>query len=97
MFKQYYYSQKIQKVICFKINKYGKEIPHDIYKPLNVLIECQLLLNVDTNAYLGLASATQTVNLSSGVPLVDLAVNIDMFTAEFDDSNKITSILKNVF
>tara|TARA_B110000285_G_C14991051_1_gene546358 strand:- start:692 stop:859 length:168 start_codon:yes stop_codon:yes gene_type:complete len=55
------------------------------------------LLNVDTNAYLGLASATQTVNLSSGVPLVDLAVNIDMFTAEFDDSNKITSILKNVF
>ena len=40
------YLDRIHKVICLKINKYGNEIPHDIYKPLNILIECQLLLDV---------------------------------------------------
>ena len=91
------YLVRIHRVICFKINKFGKGIPHDIYKPLNVLIECQLLLNVDTNAYLGQAAGSETVNLSSGVPLVDMVVNIDMFTASFDDTHKITAVIKEMF
>jgi hypothetical protein len=92
------YLIRIHRVICFKINKFGKEIPHDIYIPLNVLIECQLLLNVDTNAYLGQGgAAAETVNLSSGVPLVDMVVNIDMFTASFDDMHKITAVIKEIF
>jgi hypothetical protein len=42
-------------------------------------------------------AAAETVNLSSGVPLVDMVVNIDMFTASFDDMHKITAVIKEIF
>ena len=36
-------------------------------------------------------------NTLTGVPLVDMLVNIDWFTAHFDDRNKLKRILKDLF
>lgn len=35
--------------------------------------------------------------MSSGVPIVDIIVNIDMFTAKYEDSSKMTKIMVQMF
>ena len=88
------YLVRIYRVLMFKTNKYGAEIPHNIFKPLTVFVDCQLLLETQTNAYSGY---NESINLSSGVPLVDLVVNIDMFNSELNHSYKIMHIIKELF
>lgn len=38
-----------------------------------------------------------TLNVITGVPLVDIIINIDWFTAHFEDRNKLIRIFKNLF
>ena len=38
-----------------------------------------------------------TLNIITGVPLVDLIVNIDWFTAHFEDRSKVLRIIKDLF
>ena len=40
---------------------------------------------------------SRVFNTLTGVPLVDIMVNIDWFTAHFDDRNKLKRILKDLF
>lgn len=37
------------------------------------------------------------MHVLTGVPLVDIIINIDWFTARFDDKKKVLRILKNLF
>lgn len=35
--------------------------------------------------------------IETGIPLVDIIVNIDLFTAHFEDRNKVLTIIKELF
>ena len=64
-----------------------------IFKELDKVINCQLSLetgDADPNS-------NEVVNLTSHVPLVDIIINIDLFTAHFEDRNKVLRIIKELF
>lgn len=70
-----------------------------IYKELDKVIACQLNLELpegifpdDDNDLLNMAP-----NPITKIPLVDIIVNIDFFTAHFEDRNKILRIIKELF
>lgn len=65
-----------------------------IFKELDKVINCQLSLESHGDAN---SATDEVVNLSSHVPLVDIIINIDLFTSHFEDRNKVLRIIKELF
>ena len=65
-----------------------------IFKEIDKVINCQLSLESNGD---GNSATDEVVNLSSHVPLVDIIINIDLFTSHFEDRNKVLRIIKELF
>jgi hypothetical protein len=65
-----------------------------IFKELDKVISCQEKLDASTDTDPG---PSEVVTLASNVPLVDIIINIDLFTSHFEDRNKVLRIIKELF
>lgn len=77
-----------------KLQKYAAMSEDGIFKELDKVIACQLSIEANESAD---ANIDEVVNLSSRVPLVDIIINIDLFTSHFEDRNKVLRIIKELF
>ena len=76
-----------------------------IFKELDKVIVCQLdiEINEDTKILkskikdMDEALALGQVHILTNIPLVDILINIDWFTAHFEDRNKVLRIIKELF
>lgn len=77
-----------------KLPKYSALTEDGIFKELDKVIACQLALDASTATDPG---PQEVVALASNVPLVDIIINIDLFTSHFEDRNKVLRIIKELF
>lgn len=96
------YEQRLQKyldrmydIVQCKAKKYAGTTEDGIFKELDKVIACQLNLEADQ-------IRDQNTDIEAGwltthIPLVDIIVNIDLFTAHFEDRNKVLRIVKELF
>jgi len=77
-----------------KLPKYSTLTEDAIFKELDKVIACQLNLDANTATDPG---PQEVVALVSNVPLVDIIINIDLFTSHFEDRNKVLRIIKELF
>ena len=92
-------------IVHGKHRKYQTTTEDGIFKELDKVILCQLNLEVaeDTQVLLSKVPDLNTalnegkLHILTNIPLVDILINIDWFTAHFEDRNKILRILKELF
>lgn len=79
-----------------KLPKYSALTEDGIFKELDKVIACQLNIPSEGNAQTE-PGPEEVVSLTSNVPLVDIIINIDLFTSHFEDRNKVLRIIKELF
>ena len=77
-------------VVQCKCPKYGNMTEDGIFKERDKVIACQLIIELPG------PSADNIENLGD-IPLVDIILNIDLFTSSFEDRNKVLRIIKELF
>jgi hypothetical protein len=83
------YLDRMFEVVQCKSKKYGGQAEDAIFKELDKVIACQLNLEAP--------EISSGEHVSTGIPLVDCILNIDLFTAHFEDRNKVLRIVKELF
>jgi len=99
------YLDRMYDVVQGRHKKYRSFTEDGIFKELDKVILCQLNLKVneDTQKLLdevkNLDTALHQGNLHilTNIPLVDILINIDWFTAHFEDRNKVLRVVKELF
>lgn len=93
------YLQRMFEVVQLKQKKYASMSEDAIFKELDKVIACQLSMEIsseiDLDAYV--SSSGVSSGLTTNIPLVDIIVNIDLFTASFEDRNMVMRIIKELF
>jgi len=68
-----------------------------IFKELDKVIACQLKCDPSPESMQMENNLTMTTTIFTNIPLVDIVINIDLFTAQFEDRNKVLRIVKELF
>ena len=84
------YLDRLYRIILFRKTQFSK-----IFEELEILLDCQLILEVETSAET--ADENEAINLAANVPLIDIIVNIDMFNSRFENKIKILTIIQELF
>jgi hypothetical protein len=92
-------------IVQGKHKKYQTTTADGIFKELDKVILCQLNLGVSEDTQLLLSKVQDLdaalnegkLHILTNIPLVDILINIDWFTAHFEDRNKILRIIKELF
>ena len=63
-----------------------------IFKELDKVIACQLNMEVKMKE-----EGNSSSGMFTGIPLIDIILDIDLFTAHFEDRNKVLRIIKEFF
>ena len=79
-------------VVQCKHKKYGGMTEDGIFKELDKVIACQQNLQANQVDRIDINNMIVT-----NIPIVDIIVNIDMFTAHFEDRNKVLMIIKELY
>lgn len=88
------YLDRMYEAVQCKLPKYSALTEDGIFKELDKVIDCQLKIDGATTTDPG---SQEVVALVSNVPLVDIIINIDLFTSHFEDRNKVLRIIKELF
>ena len=94
------YMDRMYDMVQGKLKKYCQLAEKEIFYELDKVITCQLSMEIysdnnDLNQYTALDGVSST--LSTNIPLLDVIINIDLFTAHFGDRNKVVRIIKELF
>lgn len=93
------YLVRMFEVVQLKQKKYAAMSEDAIFKELDKVISCQLSMeispDVDLDAYV--SSSGVSSGLTTKIPIVDIVVNIDLFTATFEDRNMVLRIIKELY
>ena len=93
------YLVRMFEVVQLKQKKYAAMSEDAIFKELDKVIACQLSMeispNIDLDAYVSASGVSS--GLTTNIPLVDIIVNIDLFTASFEDRNMVLRIIKELY
>ena len=92
--KLHKYLDRMYNVVQCKLPKYSTLSEDRIFQELDKVIACQLALDASAASDPG---PEEVVALASNVPLVDIILNIDLFTSHFEDRNKVLRIIKELF
>ena len=88
------YLDRMYEAVQCKLPKWSSLTEDGIFKELDKVIACQLAIDASAASDPG---PEEVVALASNVPLVDIIINIDLFTSHFEDRNKILRIIKELF
>ena len=100
------YLDRMYEIVQVKHPKTDGLTPKEVFAELQKVIDAQLQLeisdetNKQLNDFVKLSYEEQdkcTLTMLTGVPLVDIIINIDWFTAHFEDRNKVLRIVKDLF
>jgi hypothetical protein len=99
------YLDRMYEIVQGKHKKYQTTTADGIFKELDKVILCQLNLGVSEDTQLLLSKVQDLdaalnegkLHILTNIPLVDILINIDWFTAHFEDRNKILRIIKELF
>ena len=94
------YLNRMFEVVQCKNKKYVSMSEDGIFKELDKVIGCQLKLDPSPESMQmenDLNGLTMTSTRFTNIPLVDIVINIDLFTAQFEDRNKVLRIVKELF
>ena len=93
------YLVRMFEVVQLKQKKYAAMSEDAIFKELDKVIACQLSMeisaDIDLDAYV--SSSGVSSGLTTNIPLVDIIVNIDLFTATFEDRTMVLRIIKELY
>ena len=94
------YMDRMFDLVQCRLKKYGQLSEQAIFQELDKVITCQLTMemaldNNDESQYTAKDGVSST--LSTNVPLLDIILNIDLFTAHFGDRQKVVRIIKELF
>lgn len=103
--KLHKYLDRMYDIVQCRHNKYKALSEEDIFKELNKVVQCQVGMkeNVETiELEKAIANAKgpflhDDMHVLTGIPIVDIILNVDWFTAHFDDRKKVLRILKDLF
>ena len=99
------YLDRMYFIVQCRSNKYKTLSEDDIFKELNKVVQCQCGMKENDNTIELEKAINNTkgpflhddMHVLTGIPLVDIILNIDWFTAHFDDRKKVLRILKDLF
>jgi hypothetical protein len=100
------YLDRVLEIVQVKHQKCKGKSTKEVFRELGKVIACQIRMEISNEAraqvdeFLALQPDEQnklTLNILTGVPLVDLIVNIDWFTAHFEDRSKVLRVIKDLF
>lgn len=99
------YLDRMYEIVEGRQIKFKAMSTEDIFREINKVVQCQL--NVKENyETVQLEKSIQNsagpflqedMHVLTGIPIVDITLNIDWFTADFDDRKKVLRILKSMF
>ena len=93
------YLNRMFEVVQLKNKKYASMSEDAIFKELDKVISCQLTMELspdkDIDDYINQSGVSS--GLTTKIPMVDIIINIDLFTASFEDRNMVLRIIKELF
>ena len=102
------YLDRIYDIVQCRHKKYKNLSKEDVFTELDKVIECQASMKMTEEAIRIEQEVQQgsqkeelilldDKHVMSGVPLLDIIINIDWFTAHFEDRSKALRIIKDLF
>ena len=90
-------------IVQCKNKKYLNMSEECIFKELDKVVACQMHLDVETDAVDSMKAfenrpdkeQSGQIHILTGVPMIDIVINIDWFTAHFEDRNKVLTIVQS--
>ena len=91
------YLERMFEIVQVKSKKYAAMSEDGIFKELDKVIACQLKLEAPNEC----KALENNLNFQqiplSNIPLVDIVIQIDLFTAHFEDRSKVLRIIKELY
>jgi len=83
----------MNEVVQLKAKKYSNKSDEDIFTEIDKVLACQL--HLEEPSFRKDQEMKGTVITST--PIVDIILNVDLFTVQFEDRNKVLTIVKTLF
>ena len=99
------YLDRMYDIVQCRHPKYKNLSNEEVFKELNKVLQCQVDMQENYEA-MEIEKAIHMckgpflcddMHLLTGIPIIDIILNIDWFTAHFDDRKKVLTILKDLF
>lgn len=88
------YLDRANEIVQCRCKKFARLPEETVFNEIDKVIQCQLKLNINAPFR---NDQDMMGTIITGIPLVDIIINIDLFTAHFEDRNKILTIVKELF
>ena len=83
----------MNEVVQCRTKKYGNKLDYDLFNEIDKVLACQL--HCDDPVFR--TDQDMKGSVITTIPIIDIILNIDLFTVQFEDRNKVLTIIKNLF